>query len=213
VSGKKRRPHSLKRFEERDEDDRDGPPVVLEPLPDDLELSDYQRDQLERGGRPVITMPKTDTIAPLLPGHYYAAGEVRIFVTGVREEAGSLVADYVTHRSAQEVREDEPPFERAVVRQPLIDVQTGEELPGIPDPERVSKAAGNDLTRQTYEEELAIQKADHAKAAGLFKELEDRYTRDQAWPAKKQVDILAAQVEATEARIRELSRRRPKGSK
>lgn len=207
VSGKKRRPHSLRKFEEREGAESQGPIVQLEPLPAGFELSDRQLTELAQGARPVIAMAKSETIAPLHPGHVYEAGEVDLFVTGVRDKDGGLVVDYLVHRTEQAIREDAPIVERGATRQGRwVDLRTGEEHRAVPEAERLSKAETNELTREVTERELARHKEVRAKAAALLQELERDYGRDDCWPAKKQVDRLDARVEASEERIRELSR-------
>jgi len=206
VSGKTRRSHSLRKFEGRDEADREGPVVLLEPLPESFELSDIQLAELAAGSHPIISMPKTETLSALQPGRLFEAGDVDIFVTAVREEAGRLIIDYLVHRAEQTIREDAPIIDRGATRQGRwVNLQTGEERPGSPEAERLSNAETNELARSVHERELAAHKEAHANAEKLLKELERDYTRDETWHAKKQVARLAARVSAAEERIRELS--------
>lgn len=212
VSGKtRRRSHSLRKFEERDEADREGPVVLLEPLPETFELSDTQLAELAAGSHPIISLPKTETLSDLQPGRLFEAGAVDIFVTAVREEAGRLIIDYLVHRAEQTIREDAPIIDRGATRQGRwVNLQTGEERPGSPEAERLSKAETNELARGVHERELASHREAHARAEKLLKELERDYTRDETWHAKKQVDKLAARVEASEERIRELTPKKRK---
>lgn len=212
VSGKRRRPHSLKRFEHRDEVERAGPVVLLESLPEGLDLGDRFIAELEHGGHPTLILPQAEGLAPLQAGHVYAIGEVDVYITRVHSD-GSV--EYTAQRSDQLVREDVPlanpeanPERKATHQQGSVDDRSEEEHPASPEAERLSHAEWARLERPRLEAKLAKVKEMEQRQDELASEAEADLGPSLAYRGRKQVETFTKKREAIEEDIRNLTRHR-----